>query len=218
VILRLSSRFAGPVASASANAKEELIGNVTNGAPTTIWILRTRLVQSELKLAELRQIFTEDNENIRLAEATVAALKQRIESELKATATNEKVIAGMDLEIKAAEQKYVDLRRKLEQIALFLKLSPAQTYNRQIAEPPLAPKSSEWKKSLLVALLGSVAGLMLGLGVAGYREYSDHRLNSGEAVEAHLGLRSLAVVPQFDEAGVHAALEPPVAAREGRTS
>lgn len=212
----LSSRFAGPVASASANAKEELVGNVTNGAPTTIWILRTRLVQSELKLAELRQIYTDDNENVRLMEATVAATRQRIESELKVTAGNEKILAGMDLEIKAAEQKYVDLRRKLEQIALFLKLSPAQTYNRQIAEPPLLPKSSEWKKSVLVALLGSLAGLMLGLGVAGYREYSDHRLNSGEAVEAHLGLRSLAVVSQLDEAGLHAALGPAALAGEGR--
>ena len=49
---------------------------------------------------------------------------------------------------------------------------------------------------------------MLGLGVAGYREYSDHRLNTDEAIEAHLGLKALAVVALLDEAELHAALNP----------
>ena len=205
----LSSRYAGAIPVPLENNKSgDITSNVTNGALTTMGTLRTRLVQSEIRLMELRQIYTDNNENVTLMEGEINTLKKRIEYELKATAENEKTLDTIDLEAKAVEQQYVDLRRKLEQIGLFLKLNPAQAYNRQIAEPPLLPKSSEWKKSLLVTILGSIGGLMLGLGVAGYREYSDHRLNTDEAIEAHLGLKALAVVALLDEAELHAALNP----------
>lgn len=212
----LSSRYTGTTPVLAASARDEMTGNVSSGAPTTIGVLRARLVQSELRLMELRQVFTDENENVKLAEAGVEAIRRRIETELKATAESEKTLAALDLDVKAAELQYVDLRRKLEQIALFLKLSPAQTYNRQIAEPPLLPKSSEWKTSVLVGILGAIGGLMLGLGVAGYREYSDHRLGTAEAVEHHLGLAPLAVVTQLDQAELMAALEPAATAGSGR--
>jgi len=48
---------------------------------------------------------------------------------------------------------------------------------------------------------------MLGLGFAGYREYSDHRLNSAEAVYVHLGLPTLAVIDQYDEGELKSAMQ-----------
>lgn len=201
----LSTRYIGP-ASVENTSGTQGDGVTANSLQTAVGAMRSRLTLMELRLMELRQLYTDDNENVRLVESSVAALKQRIENELKATADSEKTLAGIDLEVKAAEQQYVDLRRKLDQIGLFIKLNPAQAYNRQIAEPPLRPKSSEWKKSLLVAILGSLGGLMLGLGFAGYREYSDHRLNSAEAIEAHLGLPTLAVIGQLDASELGAAM------------
>ncbi len=211
----LSSRYTGATPLAPTNAKDEMTGNVTVGAPTAVGAMRSRLVQSELRLIELRQIFTDEDDNVKLMEATISTIKRRIESELRATAESEKTLAALDLDIKSAELKYVDIRRKLEQIALFLKLSPAQTYNRQIAEPPLLPRSSEWKKSVLAGVLGAIGGLMLGLGIAGYREYSDHRLGTAEAVERHLGLVPLAVVAHLDQDELRIAMDPGAATRIG---
>ena len=192
----LSSTPQSPGVSGAPGTADE---SSTSGGLATIGSLRARLVQAELKLENMRRVYTDESENVRTLNAEIGALKERIEAELATMASSDKTMATLDLEAKAAEQEYVDLRRKLEQISLFLKLNPAQSYNRQISEPPLLPKTSEWKKNLLVTLLGSLGGLMLGLGVAGFREYTDHRLSSAWAVEAHLGLKALAVISQLSE-------------------
>lgn len=197
----LATRFGGGRGRNSSDAalKEKFPGLSKAAEQSTVGALRSHMIDMELQLIELRSVFTDSSENVRLQERSIAELKRRIDIELRRTAENEKVLAALDLNVRTAEAHYIDLRRKLEQIALYLQLNPAEASNRMITEPPLQPKSSEWKKSLLVTALGAMAGLLLGLGIAGYREYSDHRLSTPEAVEHYLGLKALMVVPMQDE-------------------
>lgn len=212
----LPSLYASVLPMSSDQVRDSTTGTATNGAQTTIGVLRNRLVQLQLKLIDMRETYTDDSESIKLLKQSIALVEERIRTELQATAKSEETLSALDLEVKASEQQYLDLRHKLEQIALFLSLNPAESYNRLISEPPLVPKSSEWKRSVLVTILGSLGGLLLGLGIAGYREYSDHRLSSADAIRTHLGLNPLAVVDLLGEADLRAAFKPAGLETKGR--
>lgn len=46
--------------------------------------------------------------------------------------------------------------------------------------------------------MGAITGIALGLGLAGYREYADPRLQSAAAAERYLEMPVLAVIPDDD--------------------
>ncbi|MCA1971269.1 MAG: hypothetical protein LDL44_00375 [Caenispirillum sp.] len=209
----LTSRFGFPSLGAIEQAKEKVPTLSKAGEQSTVGALRAHLIDMELQLIELRNVFTDSSENVRQQQRAIAEMKSRIEHEIRRTAENEKTLAALSLDVKTAEAHYIDLRRKLEQIALYLQLNPAEASSRLIAETPLLPKTSEWRKNVLVTVLGALAGLLLGLGLAGYREYTDHRLETPEAVEYHLCLKTLTVVPLLDGEGMKNALA--TAGRQG---
>jgi tyrosine-protein kinase Etk/Wzc len=169
------------------------------GDHTSISVLKSRLIDMELRLSELRQNYPDDASNVRIAAQSVAQLKKRIQDEVLRNAEYQTTLGLLDRETRAAEQLYLDLKRKLDQISLFLKMNPFEVDNRIVTEPPLVPRSSEWKKDLLVGVLVAALGLVLGIAIAGYREYNDHTLQSADDVERHLGLRTLAMVPVADK-------------------
>lgn len=204
----LASRFGFPGLGGTETGKDKHPGLSKAAEQSTVGALRAHLVDMELRLIELRNVFTDTSENVLLQKRAIEELRSRIDSEIRRTAANEMTLAALSLDVKTAEAHYIDLRRKLEQIGLYLQLNPAEAAHRTIAEAPLRPKTSEWKKSVLVNVLGAIAGLLLGLGIAGYREYSDHRLSSPEALEHYLGLKALAVVPMQDDASLRESLAP----------
>lgn len=176
------------------------------GGDTTIGRLKARLVEMELRYIELRQTFTDETENVRLLKRSIAETRKRVDAEIAASATAEATVATLERKLRSDEMRYLELDRKLGQIDLFLQLGPAETANRVITESPLVPRSSEWRKNVLVGLFGSFAGLILGFGIAGYREYADPRLQSADEVERFLGLKVLTVVDRLEPAEIDAAL------------
>lgn len=174
----------------------------TPGDPETVRVLKSRLIDLELQLGELRRTFRDDAKNVVNLRHSIAELKSRIEQEIRTDAQNQATMLILERNLASAEGQYNEIKKKQEQIALFLKMNPQQTGNRVVTDVPLLPKSSEWKKSLFIGVLGSLAGLVLGLGLAGYREYVDHTLQSPFDVEQHLGIEMLGhVVVEPDSSG-----------------
>ena len=103
---------------------------------------------------------------------------------------------GSNASAALAVERYTGLRQKLDQIQLYLQLNPVESDSRLITETPLEPHKPKIKTKVLVGLLGPIAGLMLGLMLAGLREYFDHRLQSPQDVQRFLGLDTLAIVPK----------------------
>ncbi len=157
----------------------------------SVSLMKSRLVEMELKLVDLRQTYLESQENVVILRNSIAELRDLINRQLLSAAAAESSYSGLARDLHAAEQLYLDLRKKRDQIALFIKLNPSQIDNRSVTELPLLPRSSEWKKSVLLSVLGSFSGLILGLGLAGLREYTDQRLQHPEAVSRALGIESL---------------------------
>jgi capsular polysaccharide biosynthesis protein len=52
------------------------------------------------------------------------------------------------------------------------------------------------KTKIRIGVLGPLAGLLLGLMLAGFSEYFDHRLQSAEDVKRYLGCPTLGIVPK----------------------
>jgi len=63
------------------------------------------------------------------------------------------------------------------------------------AKVPVSPVSP---KVLLNTFVGTVIGLLLGLGFAFIADYLDHTLKSPEDIERHLNISVLGTVPRMD--------------------
>lgn len=174
-------------------------------------MLKLRLSKAELELAEARGVFTDRSERVLALGAEVRELKRRLQQETQKVADDE--IRGKTLlrNLADAEASFLELRKKYDQIHLFLEMSPSQVYTRAVVEPPLLPHASEWRRTALIGALASLAGLVLGLALAAASEYADHRLRSGAEITRHLGIPVFATIPMVQQAALHNALTGPLA-------
>lgn len=193
----LTSRSAAANRNPAAAAGD---GMVTPGSadPSRAVTLQMRLVDYELRLLEMQQTFTDRAENVRLLQQTIGDLRARVKAEQRVSANSDSTLATLQRGVRAAEQHVLLLQDKHDQLAAYLALSATEVDSRKVTEPALRPRSSEWKSKLAVGVMGAIAGIALGLGLAGYREYSDPRLQSAAAAERYLHMQVLAVIPDDD--------------------
>ncbi len=164
------------------------------GAPMadpTVPALRARLMQLEFQLSEMEQVFTDRAENVRNLQALIAGVKGQLKVAIRKSADDDTTLIELQRQLTTEEARLLDLKRKNDQIALFLAMNPTQTTNRTVVESPLLPDRSDWKKKAIPGALGALAGLLLGLGIAGFRELGDHRLGNAADVRRYLGLEAL---------------------------
>jgi len=160
--------------------------------------LRARIAQLEIELAEQQQRFTPQMASIGTLKATIADLKVRLDREMRKVARGDAEFMAHQRELRLAEERYVDLERRLSQISLFLQVNRKEDASRLLVEPPLEPSGSEWKKSVAIGVAASVAGLLLALLIAALRNFADHRLTRPSDVARYTGLELLAVVDELD--------------------
>lgn len=161
----------------------------------TLPILKGTLTDLEVELSQTLNFYTDESEKVIALRSRIAALKKRITQEVQKNTVKSDTVLTAQRELKNAEDAYLDLKRKLTQISLFLEMSPTQNDSRVIIAPPMQPRTSEWKKTFAIGIIGALAGLLLGLAIAGIREYYDHTLKTGEDIETYLGLDLIGVVP-----------------------
>ncbi len=172
---------------------------VPGGAePSRAVTLQMRLVDYELRLLEMQQTFTDRAENVRLLQQTIADLRGRVRAEQRASANADSTLATLQRGVRSAERYVALLQDKHDQLSAYLALSATELDSRRVTEPALRPRSSEWKNKLVVGVMGAITGIALGLGLAGYREYADPRLQSAAAAERYLEMPVLAVIPDDD--------------------
>ena len=163
---------------------------------TSISLLKTRLIELEMERLDLQKTFQGESERTRLLGSTIATLQQRLAKEIRNDAENDVTLATLERDVRSIETEHNDIDKKLAQIAFFLKMNEQQIGNRVVVEPPVKPRSSDKKKKIAVGLFGSIAGLLVGLALAGLREYADHTLSSARDVRKFLGLEVLTSIPK----------------------
>ena len=162
-------------------------------------LLKARLVELEAELVDASQVYVEDTEKIRTLRQAIDDLKDRIDRETTRGADNEVQLRYLERELRTAELRHNALVQKLQQISLFLEMNESSVANRVVIEPPMRPKSSDIKKRIVLAIIGSFGGLLLGLTIAGFREYTDPRLRTKDEAVRELNLDILAALPEMDE-------------------
>lgn len=179
---------------------DTMLGSSRVGGASAVGMIKSQTVALQSKVEELRQLYTDDAEVVRNAQRQLSQAEKRLARSVKAGAELEAQLKQLERTRALAQDRYTELRRKLDQIELYLSSAPDESANRVFTERAQQPDKPENKKKMVLALIGPMAGLALGLLLAGLREYFDHRLQSAQDVERHLGLETLGVVPDKLEA------------------
>jgi uncharacterized protein involved in exopolysaccharide biosynthesis len=179
---------------------DTMLGSSRMGGSSAVGMMKSQTVTLESKVQELRQVYTDDSEVVRNAKRQLAQAEQRLTRSVTASARLDAQLKKLERARALAEDRYTELRRKLDQIELYLASAQGESATRVITESAQAPEKPDGKKKLILAVLGPLAGLALGLLLAGIREYFDHRLQSTQDVERYLGMDTLGVVPELHKA------------------
>lgn len=165
----------------------------------SISLIKARLIEMEIKHIELSKRYPASEPRIVALRESITEIRQRLAQELTENAGNESQLISLERDLEMPEIVFKQLKKRLTEISLFLEANESSIRPRLIVEEPIIPSSSEWKKKLIVGILGSLGGLMLGLFFAGFREYNDHTLASKDEVKRHTGLNVLVTFPLLNE-------------------
>lgn len=165
------------------------------GSASVVGVMKSQAVDLQRRLDELKQIYTEEASNVRSLSSSIGALESRIRGEVRANAEADAQLARLERERGLAQERYVELQKRLDQIDLYLKVNPIEADSRVVTQSPTRPVKPETKKRLMVMLLGPLGGLLLGFALAGLREMLDRRLQSPDDLMRLLGIETLAALP-----------------------
>ncbi|MEY4429636.1 MAG: hypothetical protein RLZZ182_2325 [Pseudomonadota bacterium] len=174
---------------------DTMLGSARAGGTSAVGLLKQQAVTLQSRVEELRQQYTDEAEPVRNARRQLAQAEARLSRSVQAGAELEAQMRQLERARALAQDRYTELRRKLDQIELYLASSPDESASRVLTERAQVPDKPERKKLIVLAALGPLLGLALGLLLAGLREYFDHRLQSAEDVDRYLGLDTLAIIP-----------------------
>jgi uncharacterized protein involved in exopolysaccharide biosynthesis len=184
---------------------------VGNGSTPVVAALKAQTLDLQLRLDEARQLYTDDAENVRNLRSQLAGSQQRLSRVVRENTKLEAELNQLERQRQLAQERYVELQRKLDQIDLYLRLNPTEAESRVVIDAPDHPSAAEGKKKPIVALLGPVAGLLLGLLLAGLRELGGERMRSPREAEWALGVPVLGAIPTLSAKARSAYFAPPVA-------
>ena len=147
-------------------------------------------LEPPLRLDEARQPRADAAENVHDLRS-----QQRLARTVRENTQLEAELNRLERARQLAQERFVDLQRRLDQIDLTLHLDPTEAERRVIIDAPDHPTLAEGRKPRRVALLGPLAGLLLGLVLAGLRELGGDRMRSVREAERALGVPVLGGIP-----------------------
>ncbi len=157
--------------------------------------LKSQTLDLQLRLDEARQLYTDDTEPVRTLRERLDTTRRRLATTVRENTQLEAQLNRLERQRALAQDRYVELQRKLDQIDLYLKLNPTEAESRVIIDAPYHPADNEGRKRPIVAALGPIAGLLLGLLLAGLREFGGDRMRSAREAEWALGVPVIGAVP-----------------------
>ncbi|HEY2943567.1 MAG TPA: polysaccharide biosynthesis tyrosine autokinase [Vicinamibacteria bacterium] len=158
---------------------------------------QARAVQIEEGLrAEYRQLQRRDTE---LREAIEAQKGQAVVQSRKLTE-----LESLKKQADAANNLYTVLLQKLNETNI---ASSIQNSNVRLLDRAVVPSSPVSPQKRKIALLGTLIGLLLGMGYVFLRDYVSNTIKDAEDVERYLHLDLLAAVPRYGREELHIATE-----------
>ena len=163
--------------------------------------LRTSLFSAETDLRDARNRFLENADTVVRLVQRVQFINTRISEVVR---RNVREGTGADVlrqQLRAAELRQAELKRRADQIELALRSAPTAMNNRVLIDPPLRPLTSDWKKRAAYIVLGFIAGLCLGIFLLVLREILSNSVRSADDVRQSFGMSPAALIPQTGALG-----------------
>jgi uncharacterized protein involved in exopolysaccharide biosynthesis len=160
----------------------------TPGQGSVIELMKSSLLEMQMKLVKLQSNVAARTPEMLSLENQIKVLTGRLDREQQRHAQDDSSLLEIRRDLQLKESVLVDLEKRLSQVRLFLDMGASQISNRVVVEPPLVPRTSDWKLRALVGIASAVGGLFLGIALAGLREFTDHRLQSETDVQRDLGI------------------------------
>lgn len=149
----------------------------------------------QLRLDEARQFRADEAASMREAHPWPAGSPQRLAGPLRENTRLEAELNRLERQRRLVQERCIQLQNKLDQVELYLRLTPAEAESRVVIDAPDHPGPGDGRKKLGVAILGPLAGLLAGLFLAGLRELGGDRMRSPRAAEWALGVPVLGAIP-----------------------
>lgn len=175
---------------------DPVLPNPRSTSPSSLSLLKAQAIDLQARLEEAEQVYTANSPNVTRLRNQLQLLRARLNSGVQMNGELDTELTSLERQRALAVARFDELRMKHDQIELYLQMGQAEADSRSVTETPSVPDKPLLKSKITLALLGPIAGLFLGLLIAGLREYFDHRLQSSDEVRRHLGLDTLGVVPR----------------------
>ena len=165
--------------------------------PQAVAELKSRTMQMELQLENLRKYYPEENPEIIKLKNQIAENKQKLKQEEEKFIDKYNKQFGLTklaAEVAFKQQLLSSLISKQEELkAQYIMQNKAPELIEEALEPmyPSAPKRK------LILMLGMVLGVFLGLGLALVREFFDNTIHSSEDIKKFTDMNVLGCIPQL---------------------
>jgi capsular exopolysaccharide synthesis family protein len=152
----------------------------------------------ERQREEIADILAAERNRLEALSAEEKALRKALaEQQAEAMALSGKMVelAARERNVDRIKQIYEPLLERSRKVSLSSGLESMPVIVWDPAEQPTDPAKP---RKMLIALVGAVLGLLVGLRLAFLLDRADARVRSPEDIEVHAGLRSLNVSPHLD--------------------
>jgi capsular exopolysaccharide synthesis family protein len=159
--------------------------------------VKAQLAEREAVLAQAYVASLDQQRQVaRSKEADILVAFQRQETEARALNTQASTLVRLESEVKRAEELSNSLAKRISEVGVDAKAETGKLNISvlEVARPEEKPTSPNKPRTMAMAL---VVGLVLGLGLAFTREWTDHRLRTADEVMNALQLPVLGVVPHM---------------------
>lgn len=174
--------------------------------PQAVAELKSRTMQMELQLENLRKYYPESNPDIIKLRDQIAENKQKLKQEEEKFIDKYNKQFGLTklaAEVAFKQQLLSSLISKQEELkAQYIMQNKAP----ELIEEALTPMYPSAPKRKLILLLGMVLGTFLGLGLALAREFLDNTIHSAEDIKKFTDMNILGNIPQLRTFDNHAYL------------
>lgn len=199
-LARSEKSLVGFLAAQGDRTSRQAVAGRGETAPTgssVIAAMKSQSADLQQRLDDLRQIYTEEAQNVKTLDKSIGALQQRLRNEVRANAEADAELGRLERQRALAQDRFVELRRRLDQIDLYLKVNPTEAESRVITQSAERPNTPDNKKRQMAYVLAPIAGLLLGLALAALRQMGDRRIETPEELARALGIEALAAVPML---------------------
>lgn len=165
--------------------------------PQAVAELKSRTMQMELQLENLRKYYPEENPDIIKLKDQISENKQKLKQEEEKFIDKYNKQFGLTklaAEVAFKQQLLSSLISKQEELkAQYI----MQNKPPELIEEALEPMYPSAPKRKLILMVGMVLGAFLGLGLALVREFFDNTIHSAEEIKKFTDMNVLASIPQL---------------------